>query len=176
MKAVDILVELDYQSMKSIIKWYERVRHCNPRFIEEFYPSENKSDNINQWDKDGKMRNIIEGEIVRRGDRMQKPCKIAFQLLNDMLDNLSYWMNYRVERTQYNVMQLIKENGEHSDIVKMTMGQGKLYLELMEEVAEYKALIKWMIQPSGLSQKPQVNHIFWLREDFGELEYANNHE
>lgn len=163
MKANDLLIELDYYSLRYIlIEGYEWMVQCNPRMLTEFEKDFLNNPQVKIWDKTTGLRNIINGELRRRGYKMQKPIRLSFNRVLEISEYMHYWFKYRVDWGVENIKKLEEEKCP-LEFIKMAQQSNNTFEKWLEKLSEYISILNWKFKGHP---KPPIDYCFWLDENY----------
>lgn len=172
MKKNDIIIELDYRTLKFLKESHDYLVTCDPKYfraagleVVEFY----------EWAFTQKTRNKIQGEILRGGVRMTKKVLVARNELLEYVDYYVTWFHYKNERMKEitadvvgKVVGVSVNDSTALSGIEFTKQNESFSKEKLEAMIEFKETVLHMFYGGN---KPTQNYIYWFELD-NQTEYA----
>lgn len=178
MKVKDILVEIDYYSMTLLIENYQWMVQCNPKMVNSFKSDEDFKDSLDYkyndiWSKTQAFRNTFNGEIIRRGNKMIRPCVFGVDEILEMAKYMIFWFDYRIDWGKRDIERLenLKLPQPEQVVIDIAKESNRHFEKVKEEMVEFCEVLKWKFKGG---KKPKIYHIFWFSSDFDmhNIEYS----
>jgi hypothetical protein len=180
MKAKDILVELDYYSITLLIENYQWMVQCNPKMVNSLKSDEDFKDSFDNkyndiWSKTQAFRNTFNGEVIRRGNRMTRPCVFSVDEILEMAKYMIFWFDYRIDWGKRDIERLenLKLSQPEQVVIDIVKESKRHFEKVKEEMVEFCEVLEWKFKGG---KKPKIHHIFWFGSNFDihNIEYSMN--
>ena len=180
MKAKDILVELDYYSITLLIENYQWMVQCNPKMVNSLKSDDDFKDSFDNkyndiWSKTQAFRNTFNGEVIRRGNRMTRPCVFSVDEILEMAKYMIFWFDYRIDWGKRDIERLenLKLSQPEQVVIDIVKESKRHFEKVKEEMVEFCEVLEWKFKGG---KKPKIHHIFWFGSNFDihNIEYSMN--
>jgi hypothetical protein len=153
---------------------------CNPRMVNSLNSDEDfknllDSKYFNIWDKTQAFRNTFNGEVIRRGNRMARPCVFGLDEILEMAKYMIFWFDYRIDWGKRDIERLenLKLSQPEQAVIDIAKESKRHFEKVKEEMVEFCEVLRWKFKGG---KKPKIYHIFWFSSDFDmhQIEYSMN--